>query len=504
MVSRGSTAKTSTSSPKPLARRASEVTARLDVIFSLEAPPAVRIPAPELLQAAADALPLGVPKPDAPSFLSREACVMCVHAFWYSYCCLRQPGSEREQEALLKMMSQQMARLTLRLSCDRDEFFSSFPPLLAHAVLSALRKHSLITKPAQATAVLRHIVALFGCALPAKLLTKHLELIYQEAARATPGGSHLSGTPPSAPAAGSEPRPIPPLSSFAVPPMRPGGGAPATLATAPGTPVTPGDSPPPMRFASSSACCQGAATPELSSSPMGASGRGLHLGASQSAPQLGGGGGGGGGGEEEGSGLASLNSLLGIGVAREPRRQRPVRLIADLRRTSPLVAMLGGDGAAPLASSTMAGRASSSRCCNSSPSSCSTAGYAAATGGGGGGAPPLSAGPRPHYGVTLAAHVRQSQPSDRCRLGGLESYKRMRDKTAVARAAALSKQFDDTCKEVFTVDRQVRAALVEDVAKLDLQQHELLTRSDAQLSEHCSQLAARVLKRDLLTRFTPT
>ena len=108
-----------------------------------------------------------------------------------------------------------------------------------------------------------------------------------------------------------------------------------------------------------------------------------------------------------------------------------------------------------------------------------------------GGAPPLSAGPRPHYGVAFTAHVRQSQPSDRCRLGGLESYKRMRDKTAVARAAALSKQFDDTCKEVFTVDKQVRAAVAEDVAKLNLQQDEILARSNAQLSEHCSQLAAK-------------
>ena len=80
----------------------------------------------------------------------------------------------------------------------------------------------------------------------------------------------------------------------------------------------------------------------------------------------------------------------------------------------------------------------------------------------------------------------------------------MRDKTAVARAAALSKQFDDTCKEVFTVDRQVRAAVADDVAKLNVQQDEILARSNAQLSEHCSQLAAKVLKRDLLTRFTPT
>ena len=128
----------------------------------------------------------------------------------------------------------------------------------------------------------------------------------------------------------------------------------------------------------------------------------------------------------------------------------------------------------------------------SSLSSCSAATSTTAAAAGG---TPLSAMPRPHYGVTFAAHVRQSQPSDRCRLGGLESYKRMRDKTAVARAAALSKQFDDTCKEVFTVDKQVRAAVAEDVMKLDLQQAEILSRSNAQLSEHCSQLAAKVLKR---------
>ena len=69
----------------PVIRRSSEVRVApqpLDVIFSLDAPPPVAIAAHELLQTAVGALPSGVPKPSEEAF-TREACLLCVHAFWY-------------------------------------------------------------------------------------------------------------------------------------------------------------------------------------------------------------------------------------------------------------------------------------------------------------------------------------------------------------------------------------------------------------------------------------
>ena len=38
--------------------------------------------------------------------------MLCVHAFWYCFCSLRQPSSEAEQHALFKLMSQQVLRCT--------------------------------------------------------------------------------------------------------------------------------------------------------------------------------------------------------------------------------------------------------------------------------------------------------------------------------------------------------------------------------------------------------
>ena len=127
---------------------------------------------------------------------SREACVLCVHSFWYSFCALHQPGSEAEQAALLKMMSQQVARLTLQRRCDAAAFFTHFPPLLAHAVLAALGRNGLLPPPAQPTsaAVLRHLIALLGGSLPPLLLNKHLELAAR-AAHASSGDAAFF-TPP--------------------------------------------------------------------------------------------------------------------------------------------------------------------------------------------------------------------------------------------------------------------------------------------------------------------
>ena len=117
--------------------------------------------------------------------------------------------SEAEQQALLRMMSQQMARLTLRLCCDGDAFFAAYPPVLAHAVLAALRGRGLLAPtvgmhahantsvstnapPQAAPDILRHLVALLGCALPAKLLSRHLELVRRAAPEGENGGGRLA------------------------------------------------------------------------------------------------------------------------------------------------------------------------------------------------------------------------------------------------------------------------------------------------------------------------
>ena len=180
----------------------------VDAHFSLDCSPPFHVPAQELLQSVVSGLPAWAPRPCTACCYSREACVLVVHAFWYCFCCLRQPGSEAEQQALLRMMSQQMARLTLRLCCDGDAFFAAYPPVLAHAVLAALRGRGLLTPtagiyahasaggstntpPQAAPDILRHLIALLGCALPAKLLSRHLELVR----RAGPEGEDGGGRP---------------------------------------------------------------------------------------------------------------------------------------------------------------------------------------------------------------------------------------------------------------------------------------------------------------------
>ena len=87
--------------------------APLSVLFSLDAPPPVQIPAQELIQDVTAVQPAALPVPCPSCSLSREACVLCVHAFWYTFCCLCQPNSEPEQQALLKMMSHQVRALAL-------------------------------------------------------------------------------------------------------------------------------------------------------------------------------------------------------------------------------------------------------------------------------------------------------------------------------------------------------------------------------------------------------
>ena len=175
---------------------------------------AARVAAPELLRSVLKELlaKLRCARPTAADATSREACVLCVHSFWYTFCALHQPGSEAEQAALLKMMSQQVARLAQR-RCGRAAFFTHFPPLLAHAVLAALGRNGLLPPPAQPTsaAVLRHL-ALLGGSLPPLLLNKHLELAAR-AAHASSGDAAFF-TPPKPDAHARLP---PPLATCALP-----------------------------------------------------------------------------------------------------------------------------------------------------------------------------------------------------------------------------------------------------------------------------------------------
>ena len=57
--------------------------------------------------------------------LSREACLLCIHTFWYIYCALEQRGSEFQQTGLLRMMSQacsQAARPSAHAICTASAF----------------------------------------------------------------------------------------------------------------------------------------------------------------------------------------------------------------------------------------------------------------------------------------------------------------------------------------------------------------------------------------------
>ena len=77
----------------------------------------------------------------------------------------------------------------------------------------------------------------------------------------------------------------------------------------------------------------------------------------------------------------------------------------------------------------------------------------------------------------------------------------MRDPDSAARAAALRRQSHALQREAAAHARSARAAVAEEARKLDAQQHEILSRPAAQLSEHCSQLASQVLHRELMVRY---
>ena len=479
----------------------------VDAHFSLDRSPPFHVPAQELLQSVVSGLPAWAPRPCTACCYSREACVLVVHAFWYCFCGLRQPGSEAEQQALLRMMAQQMARLTLRLCCDGDAFFAAYPPVLAQAVLAALRGRGLLTPtagihahantggstnrpPLAAPDIFRHLVALLGCALPAKLLSRHLELVR----RAGPEGEDGGGRPAAeaAPGIAGGARMPPPLSSY-VAPLQSGGQS-----------------------------------------------------GGRSSPQRGGGSGGGGDGYGDGAPpprptLKELKVQLGIGTP--PPRSRPSRLLVDLRRTSPLLQPLhsspgsrsGGLLLAPERGGYPGAHASSASpsplAASPLPRTHAASGWlpGAASRGAVAVSPPAGASPaslarpsslsslrgssslgslaeersaiearrervrRPHYGMSMATHVKHSVPDERCTLGGTESYKGKHDRGAVSRAAALRRQFQAAKAEAAADDRKARARVAEEVRELDAQQAEILSRSPPLLSEHTSQLAHRLL-----------
>ena len=418
--------------PKEKAR----AVARPQITFTLDAPPPLGVAAPELLRSVLKELPAKL-RCRAPHFAadatSREACVLCVHSFWYSFCALHQPGSEAEQAALLKMMSQQVARLTLQRRCDAAAFFTHFPPLLAHAVLAALGRNGLLPPPAQPTsaAVLRHLIALLGGSLPPLLLNKHLELAAR-AAHASSGDAAFF-TPPKPDAHARLP---PPLATCALPALHGSpGAAPAAAA---------------------------------GSSPL-----------------------------EKAALLASASNSELLTMAAEAAssraRPRPRRVLADLHRQSPLVALLTG-GAPPPAVDADDAPPSPPRLGLSSASSAPSLGTAA------------RASPPPRFGATRFAQVQQSAPGfggSRSGLGGVASHRSLRATAAgnsVARAAELEKTFRRANAQNRREGRAERLAAEEAAAALDAQQDEILGRPAAQLAEQSSRLAARIHDGDFRDR----
>ena len=351
-----------------------------------------------------------------------------------------------------------MARLTLRLCCDHDEFFAAYPPVLAHVVLAAMRGRGLLTDaPHAACDILRHLIALLGCALPAKLLSRHLELVRRAAPEGESGGARTVAE--AAPGAAGARMP-PPLSSH-LDPLQSGG-----------------------------AC---GARGEQSGEQSG----------SQSQLQRGGGSGGGGGGDGDGDGdgdgaarrerslnLKELKVKLGIGTP--PPRSRPARVLADLRRTSPLLRGLvphhgasspetgvypgvhpGSAPPSPLAALRVAPRAAP-RAAGSLASLARASSLSSLSSARGTAVPHYDDTARPHqgygYGVSLAAHVRHSVPDERCTLGGTESYRGKTGSGAVERAATLRRQFHAMQREAAAEDRQRKRELEVEKRELDVAQ----------------------------------
>jgi uncharacterized protein (DUF697 family) len=120
--------------------------------------------------------------------LSREACLLTLHAFWYTYCALLQDDSLAEQTALLRLMSQvaslpetcrppweplhlpllllpqEMARLMLRTKHGCNAAFLDRAPLvIAVTVVSGLIQIvGLPLTPAYAHSIFQHLAALLG------------------------------------------------------------------------------------------------------------------------------------------------------------------------------------------------------------------------------------------------------------------------------------------------------------------------------------------------------
>ena len=82
--------------------------------FSLNSAPPLDVPVLELLRSTLHGLPADICcrsplfEPDA---LSREACSLCMNAFWYIFCAIQQRDSEAEQNGLLRMMAQVCCQL---------------------------------------------------------------------------------------------------------------------------------------------------------------------------------------------------------------------------------------------------------------------------------------------------------------------------------------------------------------------------------------------------------
>ena len=87
-----------------------------------------------------------------------------------------------------------------------------------------------------------------------------------------------------------------------------------------------------------------------------------------------------------------------------------------------------------------------------------------------------------------------------CFLGGVESYKAKIDDGALGRAAALSAQFDATVREAAKVNRIHDRQRELKRKELDVICDDLISRPPNQLSEHTSELAAKLLHRDLMAR----
>ena len=212
---------TKSSMPRQRAKKKSkdEVLSAAEMWFALDAPPPVSISASELLTRTADRLPVEL-RCIASHFdadcCCRDACLLMTHTFWYTFCALLQPGTEQTQTHLLRLMGQQVARLTLSLRCDKDTFFDHFPPLLAHAVLLGLSRHQALPTPgsAHACAVLHHIVALLGGLVPRDLLAGHVRHAEQNAAPRVSS----SVLPPARHTRQVVPTP-PPLMCWSVPPL---------------------------------------------------------------------------------------------------------------------------------------------------------------------------------------------------------------------------------------------------------------------------------------------